>query len=191
MRVGIGFDVHRLTAARRLVLGGVEIPFTRGLEGHSDADVLLHAIADAVLGALGEGDIGHHFPATDARYKDIASTRLLRTVVEMMAKRGYRVSNLDATVIAAAPALAPHMPAMREAIGGILGAVPGRINIKATTHEGLDALGRGEGIAAYAVVLLAPGAGGRVAGVTRSRAGRSRGSQRVRAIKPMKRTRNA
>lgn len=177
MRVGIGFDVHRLIARRRLVLGGVEIPSTHGLEGHSDADVLLHAIADAVLGALGEGDIGQHFPPGDPRYKGIASTRLLDTVAGMMARRGYRLSNLDATVIAAAPALAPHVPAMRETIGGILGGAPARINIKATTHEGLDALGRGEGIAAYAVVMLMRGA--RPRGGTRRapRAGRRKGTR--------------
>lgn len=154
MRIGIGFDVHRLIPGRRLVLGGVEIPFTHGLEGHSDADVLLHAIADAVLGALGEGDLGRHFPTTDVRFAGIASARLLTTVAGLMGERGYRLSNLDATVVAAAPLIGPYVSAMREAIGGILGADAARINIKATTHEGLDALGRGEGIAAYAVVLL-------------------------------------
>ena len=175
MRVGIGFDVHRLTAGRRLVLGGVEIPFTHGLEGHSDADVLLHAIADALLGALGEGDLGQHFPTTDARYKGIASTRLLDTVARRMQKRGYGVTNLDATLIAAAPMLAPHVPAMRETIGGILGVDSARISIKATTHEGLDALGRGEGIAAYAVVLLAPRKRGRALRSTTAGTKRSRG----------------
>jgi len=154
MLVGIGFDVHRLVSGRRLVLGGIEIPFAQGLDGHSDADVLLHAIADALLGALGEGDLGHHFPPADARFKDIASTRLLETVAGMMVARGYRVVNLDATVIAQAPPLAPHVPAMRALIGGILHTDASRINIKATTHEGLDGLGRGEGIAAHAVVLV-------------------------------------
>lgn len=181
MRVGIGFDVHRLAAARRLVLGGVEIPFTHGLEGHSDADVLLHAIADAVLGALGEGDIGRHFPTTDARYKDVESTHLLKSVAGMMEKRGYRLSNLDATVVAAAPVLAPHVPLMRKTIGGILGADPGRISIKATTHEGLDALGRGEGVAAYAVVLLERRAGRRERRPARSRSIKARGNARMRS----------
>ncbi len=157
MRVGIGFDVHRLIPGRRLVLGGIEIPFTHGLEGHSDADVLLHAIADAVLGALGEGDLGRHFPTTDERFEGIASTRLLATVAGLMGARGYRLGNLDATVVAAAPLIGPYVPAMRDVIGGILGAEAGRVNIKATTHEGLGALGRGEGIAAYAVVLLTSG----------------------------------
>lgn len=175
MRVGIGFDVHRLTAARRLVLGGVDIPFTHGLEGHSDADVLLHAIADAVLGALGEGDIGHHFPTIDPRYENIASTRLLEAVAKIMRRRGFRLSNLDATMVAAAPKLAPHVPAMRDTIGGILGADSRRISIKATTHEGLDALGRGEGIAAYAVVLLAPSASRRATRATRSVVRKARG----------------
>lgn len=177
MRVGIGFDVHRLSAAKRLVLGGVDIPFTHGLEGHSDADVLLHAIADAVLGALGEGDIGTHFPTTDARYKDIASTRLLDTVAGMMRKRGFGLTNLDATVIAAAPMLTPHVPAMRETIGGILSVDSARISIKATTHEGLDALGRGEGIAAYAVVLLAPRRRGKTLRPTTAKSRRSRGKR--------------
>ncbi len=162
MRVGIGYDVHRLTPGRRLVLGGVDIPAAAGLEGHSDADALLHAIADALLGALGEGDIGRHFPSSDMRHKDIASTRLLAAVAALATERGYRVGNLDATIIAQAPVLAPHLPAMREVIGKILGVEVGCVNIKATTHEGLGALGRGEGIAACAVVLLVRDAPDRV-----------------------------
>ncbi|MBI4277162.1 MAG: 2-C-methyl-D-erythritol 2,4-cyclodiphosphate synthase [Armatimonadetes bacterium] len=159
-RIGFGYDVHRLVSGRRLVLGGVEIPFHLGLEGHSDADALLHAIADALLGALGEGDIGRHFPPGDARYKDMASTRLLADVAARAAVRGLRVGNVDATVIAEAPALAPYIPAMCDAVGRILGIDASRVNIKATTHEGLGALGRGEGVAAYAVLVLVSAASG-------------------------------
>ncbi|MDO3378336.1 2-C-methyl-D-erythritol 2,4-cyclodiphosphate synthase [Geoalkalibacter halelectricus] len=153
-RIGQGYDVHRLTAERRLILGGVEIPYGLGLLGHSDADVLLHAICDAVLGALGEGDIGRHFPDTDPAYRGISSLKLLREVMALASARGYRIGNLDSTVVAQAPRLAPHIRAMVENIAAACAADIHRINIKATTTEGLGFEGRGEGISAQAVVLL-------------------------------------
>jgi 2-C-methyl-D-erythritol 2,4-cyclodiphosphate synthase len=156
MRIGHGFDVHRLVEGRRLVIGGVDIPYERGLLGHSDADVLLHAIADAVLGALGRGDIGHHFPDTDPAYKDADSAQLLAHVWALAEADGYRLGNLDATVLAQAPKLAPYIPRMRARIAALLKADVGQVNIKATTTEGLGFVGRREGIAAQAVVLLVP-----------------------------------
>ncbi|KIH77764.1 2-C-methyl-D-erythritol 2,4-cyclodiphosphate synthase [Geoalkalibacter ferrihydriticus] len=153
-RIGQGYDVHRLTKERRLVLGGVEIPYGLGLLGHSDADVLLHAICDAVLGALGEGDIGRHFPDSDPAYRGISSLKLLREVMSLAAAKGYRLGNLDATVVAQAPRLAPHIRKMVEAIAEACGADLSRINVKATTTEELGFEGRGEGISAQAVVLL-------------------------------------
>jgi 2-C-methyl-D-erythritol 2,4-cyclodiphosphate synthase len=156
-RIGNGFDVHALAAGRRLVLGGVTIPFDRGLDGHSDADVLLHAIADAVLGALALGDLGSHFPDTDARWKNADSRVLLRHVAGLAAAQGYAVENLDATVIAQAPKLAPHVPAMRANLAADLDCDPGVISVKATTTERLGFAGRGEGIAALATVLLVQG----------------------------------
>jgi 2-C-methyl-D-erythritol 2,4-cyclodiphosphate synthase len=154
MRIGHGYDVHRLVAERKLILGGVEIPYDLGLLGHSDADVLLHAICDAVLGALGEGDIGRHFPDTDPAYKGISSLKLLREVMALAAARGYAIGNLDATVVAQRPRLAPHIRAMVENIAGACAASIDRINVKATTTEELGFEGRGEGISAHAVVLL-------------------------------------
>ncbi|HEY7744951.1 MAG TPA: 2-C-methyl-D-erythritol 2,4-cyclodiphosphate synthase [Desulfuromonadales bacterium] len=154
MRIGHGYDVHRLVAERKLILGGVEIPYGLGLLGHSDADVLLHAISDAVLGALGEGDIGRHFPDTDPAYKGISSLKLLREVMALAAARGYAIGNLDATVIAQRPRLAPHIRAMVENIAGACDTDIDRVNIKATTTEELGFEGRGEGISAHAVVLL-------------------------------------
>lgn len=156
MRVGSGFDVHALVAGRPLVIGGVAIPFDRGLEGHSDADVLLHAIADAVLGALALGDLGAHFPDTDPRWKGASSRVLLREVAAMMKVNGWRVGNVDATVVAQAPRLAPYVPAMREAIAADLGCTAEQVSVKATTTERLGFTGRSEGIAALASVLLAP-----------------------------------
>jgi 2-C-methyl-D-erythritol 2,4-cyclodiphosphate synthase len=156
IRVGNGFDVHALVAGRRLVLGGVEIPFERGLEGHSDADVLLHAICDAILGALGAGDIGTHFPDTDPAYRNADSRRLLRRVWQKATSSGYALGNLDATLIAQAPRLAPHIAGMVANIASDLGAAPGQISVKATTTERLGFAGRGEGIAALATVLLLP-----------------------------------
>ena len=156
MRVGQGFDVHRLVEGRRLVLGGVEIPHQRGLEGHSDGDALLHAVADAILGALGQGDLGAHFPSSDERYRGIASGVILREVVAKMTEKGFRLGNVDATIIAQAPRLSPHQPAMHENLSSLLGVEAGRVNVKVTSTDQLGAMGRKEGIAALAVVLLEP-----------------------------------
>jgi 2-C-methyl-D-erythritol 2,4-cyclodiphosphate synthase len=157
MRIGQGFDAHALVAGRKLVIGGVVIPYERGLAGHSDADVLIHAVCDALLGAAGLGDIGSHFPDTDARYKDISSRRLLTKVRELLQDRGLSVVNVDATVIAQAPKLAPHITAMRANLASDLGVAPEAVNVKAKTTEKLGFVGRGEGIAAEAVVLLSDG----------------------------------
>ena len=154
MRIGHGYDVHRLVEGRKLILGGVDIPYEKGLLGHSDADVLLHAIADAILGAIAEGDIGRHFPDTDPRYKGADSLQLLAHVMELADAKGYRLGNLDATIVAQRPKLATHIPAMRTNIAVVLAADPERVNVKATTTEELGFAGRGEGIAAYGVVLL-------------------------------------
>ncbi|CAG1012195.1 2-C-methyl-D-erythritol 2,4-cyclodiphosphate synthase [Burkholderiales bacterium] len=154
MRIGTGFDVHALVEGRKLILGGVDIPYHRGLAGHSDADVLLHAICDALLGAAALGDIGRHFPDTEARWKDVDSRLLLREVVARVAARGFRPGNVDATVIAQAPKLAPHIPLMVANIAADLGLPVDAVNVKATTTEKLGFTGRGEGIAAEAVALL-------------------------------------
>ncbi|TLM67714.1 MAG: 2-C-methyl-D-erythritol 2,4-cyclodiphosphate synthase [Deltaproteobacteria bacterium] len=154
MRIGHGFDVHRLVPGRPLIIGGVTIPWHLGLLGHSDADVLLHAVCDAILGALGLGDIGKHFPDSDPAFKGIDSMRLLAHVVGLAQGRGYAVGNLDATVVAQQPRLAPHIPAMVARIAGACGVAAEQINVKATTTEQLGYTGRGEGIAAYAVVLM-------------------------------------
>jgi 2-C-methyl-D-erythritol 2,4-cyclodiphosphate synthase len=154
IKIGQGFDVHALVEGRKCIIGGVDIPYERGLEGHSDADVLLHAICDAILGAMGLGDIGHHFPDTDAAYKGADSRVLLRTCGALMSKRNFRIGNLDATIIAQAPKMAPHIEAMRANIASDLGMEKADINIKATTTEHLGFTGRGEGIAAQAVLIL-------------------------------------
>jgi 2-C-methyl-D-erythritol 2,4-cyclodiphosphate synthase len=154
MRIGQGFDVHRLESGRRLVIGGVEIAFDRGLAGHSDADVLLHAITDALLGAAGLGDIGRHFPDTDPALKDADSRVLLRQAAASVRAAGFEVGNVDATIVAQAPRMAPHIPAMRANIAADLGIAPERVNVKAKTTERLGAIGRGEGISAEAVALL-------------------------------------
>jgi 2-C-methyl-D-erythritol 2,4-cyclodiphosphate synthase len=154
MRIGFGYDVHPLVEDRKLILGGVEIPFEKGLEGHSDADVLLHALCDAILGALGEGDIGKHFPNTDPQFKGISSLQLLRAVAVKMAEKNFILGNLDSTVVAERPKIGPFIPQMKEQIAGALRISPQRINIKATTTEGLGFIGEGKGMAAYAVVLL-------------------------------------
>ncbi len=156
MRIGTGFDVHAFADGRALVIGGVAIAHPRGLAGHSDADVLLHAVADALLGALALGDIGMHFPDTDARFRGADSRVLLRHVASLVAARGYAVGNLDATVIAQVPKLAPHIPAMRANLAADLGCALDCVSVKATTTERLGFTGREEGIAAEAVVLLAP-----------------------------------
>jgi 2-C-methyl-D-erythritol 2,4-cyclodiphosphate synthase len=154
MRIGHGFDVHALVPGRKLIVGGAEIPFDRGLEGHSDADVLLHAITDALLGAAALGDIGRHFPDTDPAYRAADSRDLLRAARAKVTAAGFTVANVDATIIAQAPQMAPHIPAMVEQIATDLGVQPGRVNVKAKTTERLGFTGRGEGIAAEAVVLL-------------------------------------
>lgn len=153
-RSGIGYDIHRLVAGRKLFLGGVEIPHTAGLEGHSDADVLSHAIADALLGAIGSGDIGHHFPNTDESIRGISSMEILQRVGHILVQAGARPLNIDATLIAEAPKIAPHIPAMRQKIAAALQMKEADISIKATTNEGLGSIGRGEGIAAMAVAAV-------------------------------------
>ena len=153
-RVGQGFDAHRLVPGRPLWLGGVEVPSERGLAGHSDGDVLLHAVTDALLGALGEGDLGRHFPSSDASLAGIASATLLRKVVARMRAAGFRIGNLDATVIAEAPRLAPHQAKLQASVADLLEAPAEVVNVKVTSTDGLGAIGRGEGIAAQAVVLL-------------------------------------
>ncbi|MEQ1774815.1 MAG: 2-C-methyl-D-erythritol 2,4-cyclodiphosphate synthase [Burkholderiales bacterium] len=154
MRIGQGFDVHALAEGRKLIIGGVTIPYERGLAGHSDADVLLHAVCDALIGAAALGDIGKHFPDTDPRYSGIDSRKLLREVGQLLRGRGYRIVNIDSTVVAQAPKLAPFILAMRENIAADVGVAVGAVNVKAKTAERLGAIGRGEGIAAEAVVLL-------------------------------------
>lgn len=154
IRVGIGYDVHRLVEGRKLIIGGVDIPFEKGLDGHSDADVLLHAIMDAILGALGAGDIGHLFPDTDPAYKGIDSMELLKVVVKRMEEKGYALGNLDAMLIAQRPKIAPYVPAMRSRIAEAFGVEEEKINVKATTEEKLGFTGRGEGMAAEAVCLI-------------------------------------
>ena len=154
MRVGHGYDVHRLAEGRKLILGGVDIPWERGLLGHSDADVLTHAVMDALLGAAGLGDIGTHFPDTDPAYAGADSMKLLAHVVELLREQGFSVGNVDATVLAQRPKLAPHIPAMRDNLARAMGIAPDRVNVKATTEEGLGFTGSGEGIAAHAVALI-------------------------------------
>ena len=154
MRIGHGYDVHRLVEGRKCIIGGVEIPYEKGLLGHSDADVLLHAVMDAVLGAMAAGDIGKLFPDNDPTYKGADSLLLTRRVAEVMAERGYRLGNVDATIIAQAPKMAPHIPLMRENIAAAFGVDIDCVSVKATTEEKLGFTGSGEGIAAHAVCLL-------------------------------------
>jgi 2-C-methyl-D-erythritol 2,4-cyclodiphosphate synthase len=154
MRIGNGYDIHKLVKGRPLVLGGVTIPFDLGLAGHSDADVLCHAICDALLGAAGQGDIGHHFPDTDPKYKGIASTDLLSQVYEIIRDKGFSVVNIDATILAEAPKLSPFREAMQQNIAEAVGTAPSRVNVKATTMEGLDSVGKKEGMAAICTVLI-------------------------------------
>jgi len=153
-RIGHGYDVHRLVAGRKLVLGGVEIPHEMGLDGHSDADVLVHAIMDALLGAAALGDIGQHFPPSDDKYKDADSLQLLREVCAKVSKAGYAISNIDSTIVAQAPKFAPHIAAMQMNITRACKLRTNQVNVKATTEEGLGFTGTGQGIAAHAVVLL-------------------------------------
>ncbi|WKB35949.1 2-C-methyl-D-erythritol 2,4-cyclodiphosphate synthase [Terrilactibacillus sp. S3-3] len=154
MRIGHGFDVHQFASDRKLVIGGMTIPYEKGLSGHSDADVLLHAISDALLGAIGEGDIGKHFPDTDDAFKDADSKELLREVMRLVQQKGYAISNIDSVIIAQKPKMAPYISAMRETISALLHISVNQINVKATTTEKLGFTGRGEGIASEAVCLL-------------------------------------
>lgn len=157
VRTGIGYDLHRMVPNRRLVLGGVEIPYVKGLEGYSDADVLLHAICDALLGALGEGDLGQHFPDNDPTYKDISSLELLKKVASVVDQRDFRVENIDATIVAERPDLSPFKGRMTKTIAQTLGLNPDQVNVKATTTEGLGFIGKGEAISSYAIVSLRKG----------------------------------
>ena len=157
MRIGFGFDSHRLAAGRRLVLGGKEILHEKGLSGHSDADVLVHAVCDAILGAIGEGDIGRQFPDTDPAYQDISSMVLLERVWALAAVRGYRIENVDSTIVLERPKLAPHLSAMAENIASALRISSARVSVKAKTNEGMGLVGSGEGAAAFAVVLVDAG----------------------------------
>ena len=153
-RAGIGYDLHRLAEGRKLILGGVELPFHKGPVGHSDGDALAHAICDAILGAAGLGDIGTHFPDTDPKWKDAASLRFLERVRDLLAEQKFQIAHIDAVVIAEKPKLGPHFPAMRDALAKSLGISPSAINLKAKTNEGVGSIGRGEAIAAQAIVTL-------------------------------------
>jgi 2-C-methyl-D-erythritol 2,4-cyclodiphosphate synthase len=159
-RVGTGYDIHRLVEGRKLILGGVEIPFDKGLLGHSDSDVLTHSICDALLGAAALGDIGTHFPDTDSRWARASSLEFLARVVELLTERGYRVANIDATVIAERPKLSPHIQAIREQLASVLRIDVDQVNVKAKTNESLESIGRGEAMAAQAVALLRTSAPG-------------------------------
>ena len=154
MRIGIGYDIHRLAEERKLFLAGVDIPYVKGLLGYSDGDVVLHAVSDAILGALSLGDIGRHFPNTDPQYKDIPSAKILKKVLELTAQKKFSVNNVDTVIIAEEPKLFPFKERMTEELAGILGIEKDRVNIKATTNEGVGSIGRGDAIAAYAVVTL-------------------------------------
>lgn len=154
MRIGMGYDVHRLMEGRKLIMGGVEIPYEKGLLGHSDADVLLHAVMDALLGAAALGDIGKHFPDTEAEYKGISSLELLKRVGALLEENCFLIENIDATIIAQAPKMRPYIDSMRENIAGTLGIEPEQVNVKATTEEGLGFTGAGEGISAQAICML-------------------------------------
>lgn len=157
MRIGFGYDSHRLVAGRKLILGGKWVPFERGLLGHSDADVLIHAVCDAILGAVGAGDIGRQFPDTDPAYKDISSILLLERVSVLAAGKGYHVHNVDSTVVLESPKLSPYLDEMAANIAGVLGIAPTQVSVKAKTNEGMGLIGAGQGAAAFAVVILAGG----------------------------------
>ena len=154
IRCGIGYDIHRLAEGRKLILGGIEIPYARGLEGHSDADVLSHAIADALLGAIGAGDIGQHFPNTDESIRGISSIEILKRVTELLTDKRARVLNVDATLIAETPKITPHVPAMRQKIATAIGTSESNVSVKATTNEKLGPVGRSEGMAAIAIATI-------------------------------------
>ncbi|MDE1171591.1 MAG: 2-C-methyl-D-erythritol 2,4-cyclodiphosphate synthase [Verrucomicrobium sp.] len=153
-RVGIGYDVHQLVTGRKLFLGGVEIPYEKGLDGHSDADVLIHAIADAILGAIGEADIGHHFPNNDERWRGVSSLVFLREIASMLQSKGLVLENVDSSLISEAPKIGPYLAEMKERMGTALGIAPERVGVKATTNELMGFIGRGEGIAAMAVASV-------------------------------------
>jgi 2-C-methyl-D-erythritol 2,4-cyclodiphosphate synthase len=154
LRMGMGYDVHPLAEGRPLILGGITIPYQQGLAGHSDADCLVHAICDALLGAISAGDLGRHFPDSDPQYKDVASLLLLKKVIGMVEQKGFRITNIDATVVAQAPRLAPYLSQMEDQIAATVGVAKERVNVKATSTEGLGFTGREEGIASYAVALV-------------------------------------
>lgn len=156
MRVGIGYDIHPLGKGRKLILGGLEIPHAQGLIGHSDADALVHAVCDALLGAMGEGDLGRHYPSSDPRYKDISSLKLLEDMSGMLSTKGFRLVNLDTVIIAQAPRLGPHLDTMRTRIAEVLNVNAAQVNVKVKSGEGLDAVGREEAIAAQAICMIAP-----------------------------------
>lgn len=155
-RIGYGYDVHPLGQGRKLILGGIEIPHNKGLLGHSDSDVLVHAVCDALLGAMGEGDLGRHYPSSDQRYKDIASLKLLEDVVVKLKKKGYRVGNVDTVIVAQAPRLSKHLAAMGKKLAETLGVEADLVNVKVKSGEGLDAVGKEEGMSAHAVCLIEP-----------------------------------
>ncbi|MBX3304068.1 MAG: 2-C-methyl-D-erythritol 2,4-cyclodiphosphate synthase [Nitrospira sp.] len=155
-RIGCGYDVHPLGQGRKLMLGGIEIPHTKGLLGHSDSDVLVHAICDALLGAMGEGDLGRHYPSSDPKYKGISSLKLLEDVLAKLDAKGYQVGNIDTVIVAQAPRLGPHLPAMQKKIAEIAKVDPGLVNVKVKSGEGLDAVGHEEGMIAHAVCLIEP-----------------------------------
>lgn len=157
VRVGCGWDIHPMVAGRKLILGGLEIPHHKGLQGHSDSDALVHAICDALLGAMGEGDLGRHYPSSDQRFKNISNLKLLEDVVQKLRAKGYRLANVDSTIIAQAPRLSPHLAAMQKIIAGVLEVDPDLVNVKVKSGEGLDAVGREEAIAAQAVCLIERG----------------------------------
>jgi 2-C-methyl-D-erythritol 2,4-cyclodiphosphate synthase len=156
MRIGYGYDVHPLAPGRKLILGGVEIPHDKGLLGHSDSDVLIHAVCDALLGAMGEGDLGRFYPSSDPRYKGISSLKLLQDVMSKLRAKGYRVANIDTVIVAQAPRLAPHLAAMQKQMAETAGIDPDRVNVKVKSGEGLDAAGREEGMIAHAVCVIEP-----------------------------------
>ena len=155
-RIGYGYDVHPLGADRPLILGGIEVPHTKGLLGHSDSDVLVHAVCDALLGAMGEGDLGRHYPSSDTKYKGISSLKLLEDVMAKLNAKGYRVGNIDTVIVAQAPRLGPHLPAMQKKIAETAGIESDLVNVKVKSGEGLDAVGHEEGMIAHAVCLIEP-----------------------------------
>jgi len=157
MRIGYGYDVHPMGPGRKLILGGIEIPHSQGLLGHSDSDVLVHAVCDALLGAMGEGDLGRHYPSSDPKYKGMSSLKLLEDVMSKLARKGYRVGNIDTVIVAQAPRLGPHLAAMQKKMAEAAGVDPALINVKVKSGEGLDAVGREEGMIAHAVCLIEHG----------------------------------